>query len=66
MKEIEKEARDIEFVHAREDDVYDLLLVMGGCSSCCASYEHFKVKGDVYKIWDHNQIETIKKELISK
>lgn len=66
LKEIEREARDIEFVHAQEDDVYDLLLVMGGCSSCCASYEHFKVKGDVYKVWDYSQIETIKNELISK
>ena len=29
---------------------YDLLLVVGGCSSCCAAYEQFTA-GRVLKIW---------------
>ena len=43
-----------------------MLLVIGGCANCCAAYGHFDVKGEVYKIWDYDQVETVKKELMEE
>ncbi len=37
--------------HAQEETPYDLLLVVGGCSSCCAGYEQYRYK-EVRKLWD--------------
>jgi len=39
--------------------LYDLLLVIGGCTNCCASYEQFNTKEGVIKMWDKTQIEKI-------
>ncbi len=66
LKEIEKDVDGVDFVNAVEGEVYDSLLIIGGCPSCCASYDHFNVTGNTYKIWDQNQLERIKKELIGK
>ena len=52
---------DIEFPYAREDEEYDCLLVIGGCSNCCASYDQYDVKGDVLKMWDESHLKNIKK-----
>lgn len=62
-RDMQKEISNIEFDYAAEDEIYDILLVIGGCPSCCASYEQFQVKGDVYKIWDLSQVEGIKAKL---
>lgn len=35
---------------AREEQQYDLLLVIGGCSACCAAYEQFEAN-QVLKLW---------------
>lgn len=35
---------------AREGIDYDLLLVIGGCSACCAAYEQFSAR-QVRKLW---------------
>lgn len=35
---------------AREGVEYDLLLVVGGCTACCAAYEQFSA-GRVIKMW---------------
>jgi hypothetical protein len=36
-------------------------LVIGGCTSCCASYHQFTYCKGVVKIWDPNELEdTIK------
>ncbi len=37
--------------NAKEGREYDLLLVIGGCSSCCAAYDQFDAK-KVIKIWE--------------
>lgn len=62
-EEIKKELGDIDFFHAVVEDCYDCLLVLGGCSNCCASYDQFNVKGDVYKMWDRDHIDRIKEKL---
>lgn len=36
--------------NAREGNRYDLLLVIGGCSACCAAYEQFTADR-VVKLW---------------
>ena len=63
FRDIRKEIDKIDFSYASEKDCYDILLVIGGCQSCCASYEQYEVKGDVYKIWDLSQVEGIKEKL---
>ncbi|MEE0772381.1 MAG: hypothetical protein UIJ87_04280 [Anaerovoracaceae bacterium] len=62
-RNIKDTIKNIDFSHASEDEEYDILLVIGGCSSCCASYEQYQVKGDVYKLWDLSQVEGIKEKL---
>ena len=49
----------VSFDYAKEDTTYDVLLVIGGCASCCASYETYKAKKGVIKMWDEACIEDI-------
>lgn len=62
-RKIQRECEGIEFSHAEEDEVYDHLLVIGGCPACCASYKQYTVEGDVLRMWDESHIETVKQEL---
>ncbi len=48
---------EVELLIAQEDESYDALLVIGGCSNCCASYEQFDFKGEPVKIWYAEHIE---------
>ena len=48
---------EAEFVIAEEGAEYDQLLVIGGCTNCCASFSQYKTKQDVTKIWDGSHIE---------
>jgi hypothetical protein len=53
---------EAEFVIAEEGTEYDQLLVIGGCTNCCASFSQYSTKNGVIKIWDENHIdETINK-----
>lgn len=63
LEEIENHFKDIDFVNAIEGVPHDLLLVIGGCSNCCASYEQFETKGGVLKMWDKTHIERIYDEI---
>ena len=47
-----------EFCYAEETASYDVLLVIGGCERCCASYEQYTA-GDVIKMWDESQVEDV-------
>ena len=49
VKRITAKHPDLEFEIAKEGCMYDWLLVVGGCSSCCASYEQFDA-GKIIKI----------------
>lgn len=62
-RDIKSSIDKIEFDYANEDEIYDILLVIGGCPSCCASYEQYNVRKNIYKFWDIAQIEDIKKKL---
>ncbi len=42
---------------AREENEYDCLLIIGGCSSCCASYGQFKTRRIVKISEDMNDID---------
>ncbi|MBK5246031.1 MAG: hypothetical protein JJE49_02005 [Peptostreptococcaceae bacterium] len=51
----------IQFEYAQEGVTYDILLVIGGCTNCCASYEQYIAKRGLIKIWDMDEIDkTIK------
>lgn len=63
FRSFQKDITNITFSHAVEGETYDILLIIGGCTACCASYEQFDVTGDVYKIWDLSQVEGIKEKL---
>ena len=53
---------EAEFVIAEEGGEYDTLLVIGGCTNCCASYSQYKVRNDTIRMWDENHIdETVQK-----
>lgn len=66
LEEIEKHFKDMDFVNAEEGVPHDLLLVIGGCSNCCASYEQFEANKGVVKMWDKTHIEQICDEIKKK
>ena len=49
----------VKFDYAEEDVTYDLLLVIGGCTNCCASYKELKTINGVIKMWDEKCVEDI-------
>lgn len=53
----------IEFEYAKEGVLYDLLLVIGGCTSCCASFDQYMTKHGCIKIWEKGHAENAIKEL---
>jgi len=50
VKRITEKHPELNIESAKEGVAYDLLLVVGGCSSCCASYEQFQA-AEILKIW---------------
>lgn len=66
LEEIKEQLKDIDFVHAAEGELHDLLLVIGGCTNCCASFDQFKTKLGVLKMWDKTHIERICDEIEKK
>lgn len=46
----------IEFEIAEEGIKYDGILVIGGCTNCCASYEQYDYDNSVFKIWDEEHV----------
>lgn len=58
--------KDIDFSLANEDDEYDNLLVIGGCSACCPLIDQYSVKDEVFKMWDKDHIEKIEDKLSQK
>ena len=62
FQKIRDRLQDIDFEVAQEGVEYDALLVIGGCTSCCASYHQFIYRKGVAKIWDPSALEdTIRK-----
>jgi len=48
-----------DFVVAEEGGEYDYLLVIGGCTNCCASVSGYEAKKKLIRMWDENHIENI-------
>lgn len=55
----------ITFEYAKEGTVYDVLLVIAGCTNCCASYCEYETRQGNIKLWDGDHIERIIEELES-
>ena len=65
LETIKKQAGDAaEFVIAEEGAEYDYLLVLGGCTNCCASYSQYKAGIKTIRMWDESHIEKVIQELI--
>ena len=45
------------FANAEENIPYGALLVVGGCTNCCASYGQYEYGGGVIKMWDESHVE---------
>lgn len=63
FEEIKNSITNMDFLHAVEGEDYDKLLVIGGCTNCCASYDQYRIKGNVYKMWDESHVKQIKEKL---
>lgn len=59
LKKLKKERPDVGFVIAKEGEEYDQVLIIGGCTNCCASYCQFSTKEGVTKIWDENHVDDV-------
>ncbi len=62
-KEIKSRLENVDFQLAEEGAYYDTILVIGGCSACCASYEQFDYKYEEVKMWDSSHIEEVVEKL---
>lgn len=58
FQEIKNNIINIDFEIAEENTEYDVILVIGGCTSCCASYKQFNSK-EVIKMWQKDHIQNI-------
>ncbi len=47
----------VDFGIAEEGIPYDHLVVIGGCTNCCAGYDQFDNRGEVLKIWEPDHFE---------
>lgn len=63
MDIIQKSKPNDEFLHAVEGEEYDMLLVIGGCTNCCASFDHFNSQAGVEKIWSAEHIPELLEEI---
>jgi hypothetical protein len=48
---------EIEFDYAEDGMLYDVILVIGGCTNCCASYDQYRTKRGVVKVYEPDDIE---------
>ncbi len=53
----------IQISTAEEGIVYDFLVVIGGCTNCCASYDQFTSRYGVVRIWEEAQWEDTAKAI---
>lgn len=44
---------------------YDRLLIIGGCTNCCASYSQYTAKDGIIRMWDKDHIESIINTIIN-
>lgn len=56
-------AGKVEFVNAEEGKTYDFLLIIGGCTNCCASYKQYQWKTEYIKMWEKDHFEDVVKAI---
>jgi len=56
QKELEKECT---FEIAKEDTLYDAILVLGGCNSCCADYSKLLYRNEALCVRNGSDYERI-------
>ena len=61
LKEMSR--KDIHFENVKDDEKYDVLLVVGGCSSNCAEYMKYNYNDKVIFAFDKDHLEKVAKEL---
>lgn len=49
----------VDFEHVKENVNYDVILVIGGCTNCCASYEQYTTKNGILKMREESDITKI-------
>lgn len=59
LTELKEERKNIDFQVAEEGQEYDVILVIGGCTNCCASHCQFTSKEGVLMLWDEGHVEKI-------
>lgn len=59
LRKLKEEQPDVDFLHAEEGVEYDSILVIGGCTNCCASHCQFSTREGVIKMWDEKHIEDV-------
>ncbi len=63
LEKIKESRKEDEFVIAEEGKTYDQILVIGGCTNCCASHCQFSSKEGVIKMWDEEHIDKVLKQM---
>ncbi len=48
---------ELAFEYASEEETYVVLLVIGGCTNCCASYDQYRTRRGVVKLYDLRDLE---------
>ncbi|MGI6257906.1 MAG: hypothetical protein ACOYJU_07545 [Anaerovoracaceae bacterium] len=59
LKKLREEQPDVDFAIAEEGVDYDSILVIGGCTNCCASHCQFSTKEGVIKMWDEKHVDDV-------
>ena len=65
LERIKNERPDVQFTIAEEGIEYDHLLVIGGCTNCCASHCQFSSREGVTKMWAREHVDQTLKMLDS-
>jgi len=53
----------VDFDYAKENEDYDVLLVIGGCTNCCASFEQYNSRYGTLKMWEEAAISRISEDI---
>ncbi|QEK12511.1 hypothetical protein FQB35_09330 [Crassaminicella thermophila] len=60
MDRVKKElGNDFVFEVAKEGFIYDFLLIIGGCTNCCANYKGIQTKQGIFFVKDERDYEKV-------
>ena len=64
VRTLREEHPEQEWEYVKEEAFYDLLLVIGGCASCCAGYGQYKYR-QLCKLWEPEHFARLSEELFA-